>query len=303
MAVMVESPFLPRTVAITASVLLLASSLSASGAIVYTVPDEIYFQNFDSLPNTPQNTSLGNTVDGVGWVDDSATPAANQFSIPGWYLYHPGILPEGGVNGHQRVRIGAGSANTGAFWSYGVSGSTDRALGSVGSNTLAPSPGSQEIYIGLRITNETGVILDQITVSYNGEQWRDGGAATPVAQTMRFGWSTTALSISDPSLQFTDAPGLTFTSPVFTNTGSGAAVDGNTAGLVPMTALTISGVNWLPGTDLWLRWTDINDAGNDHGLAIDDLNFWASAIPEPTVAAMLGLGTLGLARRRRNRTD
>jgi hypothetical protein len=147
------------------------------------------------------------------------------------------------------------------------------------------------------------VILDQITVSYNGEQWRDGGAATPVAQTMRFGWSTTALSISDPSLQFTDAPGLTFTSPVFTNTGSGAAVDGNTAGLVPMTALTISGVNWLPGTDLWLRWTDINDAGNDHGLAIDEFSFWASAIPEPSVAGLVGLGTLGLARRRRSRFD
>src|SRR5215207_539177 len=166
------------------------------GAIVYTVPDEIYFQNFDSLPLSPENTSLGTTANAAGWIDDSAMPAVNQISIPGWYLYHPTdqSAQEGGVNGHQRFRVGPGTANTGSFWSFGASGSTDRALGDVGSTTLGAN--GSDIYIGLRITNGSGEILDQITVSYNGEQWRDGGAATPVPQSMTFGWSTSALSIN-----------------------------------------------------------------------------------------------------------
>jgi hypothetical protein len=126
---------------------------NALASIAYTTPEAIYFQNFDSLPITPQDASLGNTSAAVGWIDDTVTPAAGQFSIPGWYLYHPLVLAEGGVNGHQRVRIGAGGVNTGAFMSYGVSGSTERALGDLGSTTLAAN--GADIYIGLRLRNDT----------------------------------------------------------------------------------------------------------------------------------------------------
>ena len=51
----------------------------------------------------------------------------------------------------------------------------------------------------------------------------------------------------------------------------------------------MTGLNWQPGEDLWVRWADINDAGNDHGLAIDDVTFSAEAIPEPATITMAGL--------------
>ena len=35
---------------------------------------------------------------------------------------------------------------------------------------------------------------------------------------------------------------------------------------------TITGLTWAPGQTLVLRWTDVNDGGNDDGLAIDDLS-------------------------------
>ena len=281
--------------AVTASLTCL--SPQAHAVVSYNTIDSIYNQNFDSLPITPENVSLGDTISGVGWTDDNATPGANQYSILGWYLYHPLVLAEGGVNGHQRMRIGAGTSNVGAFMSFGLSGSTERALGSLASNTLAAV--GAEIYIGLRLTNNTGATLNSFTLSYNGEQWRDGGATTPNAQALNLSWSTTATAISDASSLFTIVPQLSFTSPVFTNTGGGAAVDGNGPGRLGISAFTVEGINWLPGTDLWLRWVDLSNTGNDHGLAVDDVSFSANTIPEPGVCAALILGLTTLASRRR----
>ncbi|ODU51419.1 hypothetical protein ABT09_03900 [bacterium SCN 57-13] len=60
---------------------------------------------------------------------------------------------------------------------------------------------------------------------------------------------------------------------------------------------------WTAGSSLWIKWTDLNDSGNDHALAIDDVTFTSRAnpVPEPASMAALGLGALGLIRRRRNK--
>ena len=281
-------------------------------AFSYTTPFATYSQNFDSLPNTPTDTNLQTTVTPPPrkWIDDTASPTVNQISIEGWYLYHPidqGAAGEGGTNQHQRMRIGAGGANTGAFMSYGAASSTDRALGSLASNTLENAASSQ--FIGLRLTNNTGSRLTSFTLSYFGEEWRDGGAATPNAQSLSFGYKLTP-SGAGPALQdsgFTAVSTLNFTSPVFANTGAGAAVNGNTVGRVGIGPITVSDIQWDSGTDLWLRWSDLNDAGNDHGLAVDDLNFTA-ATPEPMsfivlgvvalAAIVIGRGGLGLSTNR-----
>jgi hypothetical protein len=260
---------------------------TAEAQVSYGAVDSIYAQNFDSLPNTPENATLGSTT--AGWVDDTSSPGANQFSILGWYLLHPLTLTEGGASGNQRVRIGAGTANTGAFMSYGASGSTDRALGSLPSNALTPA--GSEVYFGLRLRNATGVTLESFTLSYTGEQWRDGGSATPAAQTLTFGWSTSATGLTNGI--FTAEANLSYNSPIFLNTGAGAAVNGNTTGAVSVVGYTVNGINWQPDTDLWLRWSDVNNAGNDHGLAIDDLQF-AATVPEPSTWALLALGAAAL---------
>jgi hypothetical protein len=275
--------------------LLLAPLFEAHAAIVYDSPGSVYFQDFDSLPNTPENTNI--QTGGLMWTDDTASPAAGQFSILGWYLYHPATLSEGGFSGHQRVRIGAGTTNTGAFWSFGMSGSTERALGGIASNILVPTVGD-EMYLGFRLTNQSGVTLDQFTLSYNGEQWRDGGSATPNAQSLTFMWSTTATAISDPSSSFSLVPTLDFTSPVFVNPTGGAAVNGDLEGRVAISAVTVTGINWLPGTDLWLRWADMNNSGNDHGLGIDDVSF-SAMVPEPGSFGMIGIVLVVFSQRRR----
>jgi hypothetical protein len=290
---------LSRALTITVA-LTLGFLLEARGSVSYSSVGSTYSQNFDSLPNAPENVNLQTYTTPSMWTDDNATPPSGQFSVLGWYLYHPTVQTEGGVNGHQRVRIGAGTANTGAFMSWGPSGNTDRALGDLGSNTLAPVGG--DIYLGLRLRNDTGVTLERFTLTYNGEQWRDGGAATPNAQTMAFMYSTTATAISDPNSAFTTVSALNFISPVFSNTGTGAAVDGNVAGRVNGITATVTGFSWAPGTDLWLRWDDISDVGNDHGLGIDDLAFVAQ-VPEPSAFALLALGGVSLLTVRRRQAN
>lgn len=275
----------------------------AYGAISYSTPGSTYSQDFNSLPvNTPSSASIEGTYTS-GWVDDSTTIAGTQVSLPGWYLWHP-LDPgaaENGSNSHQRLRFGTGNSSTGAFYGFATGGATDseKAFGSLASNTLAGAGAG--MYFGLRLNNNTGLTLNSVTITYDGEQWRDGGAATPVAQSLSFMYSTTATAMSDSDALFTTVPSLNFTSPVFANTGSGAAVNGNVAGLVAGITATITGITWAPGTDLWLRWEDINDTGNDHGLAIDNFNFSAIAVPEPSSIALAGFGAAALLISRRRK--
>jgi large repetitive protein len=282
----------------------LAGNLQAS--VLYS--GGTYAQSFDSLPNAPTDTSIETSAFTDGWQDDvnPVTSPQNDVSIPGWYLWHS-VSPasENGFNGNQRFRIGAGSGNTGAFMSFGSAASTERALGSVGSTTIANQPtgtppaNDTRVLIALRMTNNTGVPLTEFTLTYDGEQWRDGGnTAPPPPEVTEFAYSLDATAPQTGT--FTPVSGLNFTSPVNNNsTTTGVAVDGNVAGRVDNISATVTGINWLPGTDIWLRWNDPQRLGNDHGMAIDDVEF--VAVPEPTTIGLLSLGAVGLLGRRRTR--
>jgi hypothetical protein len=210
---------------------------AAHAAVVYSVPTSTYSQHFDTLPNTPENVSLGTSP--TGWTDDNAAPGAGNFSIVGWYLYHPTSQSEGGFNNHQRMRITSGTSNTGAFYSFGASGSTERALGSIGSSTIT-SGGAPCVY-GARFTNSTGVTLDSFTLDFTAEEWRDGGQTTTgsLAQSVTFGWKVGAANIQDTG--FNAVAGLGFTSPTFGAT-AGTALDGNlAANRVAVGPVTVTG--------------------------------------------------------------
>jgi hypothetical protein len=268
----------------------------APGAINYGSFGSTYAENFDGLPKDAPAAANIETVYTSGWQDDTTTVAGTRVSVPGWYLYHPLSPSENGFNDHQRLRFGPG-ANTGSFWAFGSSATvTDMALGSLGSATVAAD--GTPMFIALRVTNTTGVTLTSFTVTYDGEEWRDGQSAA--AESLTFDYSTTA-NASDwfTTGVFDAVPALNFTSPVFAGTAAaGTAVDGNTAGLTAGIKATVSGLSWAPGTDLWLRWSDNSLAGAaDDGLAIDNFNF--SAVPEPSGAALLGISALILTGRRR----
>ncbi len=197
---------------------------------------------------------------------------------------------------------GTGSSNAGAIYSFGATSATDRALGGVASGGAvfgSPAAGSVAAWIAVAFTNNTTDTLASITVGFDGEQWRDGGATIPTTQTMVLQWG---IGASFNTVTSWTSPGGTFdwSSPVAVNTSSGAAVDGNTTGLVSGRGGTISALSLNVGDTLWIRWAENNDLGNDHGLAIDNFQVTAvTAVPEPTTALLGAIGFLGLLRRSR----
>lgn len=202
-----------------------------------------YSQNFDSLANS----GTANT-----WMDNS--------TLIGWYA-SKSISP----NSVTAYRADDGSGNTGALYSFGASGSTERALGSVASGT----PGN--FAYGIRFTNDTGSVQSNITVSYTGEQWRNGGNTS--AQKLAFLYLVSSSPITNSDAvnmnSWTAFTGLDFTTP--TTGATAGALDGNNPVNEQVFTNMLLPVVVLPGQEIVLRWFDANDSGFDHGAAVDNL--------------------------------
>lgn len=254
-------------------VLLLVPSL-ARGALVYSTAGATLTQDFNSLPQSGSGNS---------WTNDS--------TLSGWSLFRQ---PAPGT-AITTFNAGIGSDNAGNFYSYGSAGTPgDRALGGLGSGGAyfgSPASGAIAGWMAVQITNNTGSLLDTFTVTYDGEQWRDGGNTTAQTMEVEFGFGNTFTGIGT----WTAIAALNFTSPIATATAS--ALDGNNAlnRLANITS-TLPGQTWADGQSLWLRWVERNDTGNDHGLAVDNFRFSATGaaavVPEPSSAMLLALGVL-----------
>ena len=237
-----------------AAMFTLVTVAQAQVSLTGTGPANQYTQNFDSLAASGTNNA---------WADNS--------TIGGWY------------STRTTYNAGTGSSNTGAMYSFGSAAvPADRALGGVASG------GTATFYWAVRLVNNSGVTLSSIDVSFNGEQWRDGGAATPAAQTMPFTYQVANAGIitgaNTPSTGWNAFNALDFASPTFTNTTTGTALDGNAAANRTAKSANVS-LSVAPNQEIWLRWTDNNDTGNDHGLAVDDLVVVANAsVVQPTLS-------------------
>jgi len=244
-------------------------SASAQAALSANSSSFSYSQSFDSLATTGTSNAWVNDLTLAGWSLFSGTSATPVHSY----------------------RADTGASNAGAFYSFGAANSTERALGSIGSASL------NDGYIALAVTNNSGAALQGFKLSFDGEQWRNGGNTTAQTMVFQYGFGSSFTTVAHWN---TPGAGFNFSSPVATATAG--AIDGNGAGLK-------SGLggeqtsNWAAGDTLWLRWVEKNDAGNDHAQAIDNLKFSviAAAVPEPKTYALLlaGLGVIAFVSRRR----
>ncbi|MBT9457316.1 MAG: PEP-CTERM sorting domain-containing protein [Burkholderiaceae bacterium] len=248
----------------------LAAAIPAHAAISVGSAAFTYSQSFDSLATSGAANA---------WVNDS--------TLAGWSLFNktPAAI--------TAYAAGDGSSNTGAFYSFGSSGTAERALGGTASGGAyfgSPAAGTLAGWIAVALTNDTGSALNSFTIGYNGEQWRNGGNTSAQTMVMEYGFGATFAGVG---AGWTPAgAGFNFTSTV--NTATAAAVNGNTAGLVGGLGGTVT-TNWANGATLWVRWIENNDAGFDHGLAIDDVRLSVTAVPEPESYALMLAGLAGLA--------
>lgn len=201
-----------------------------------------YNQSFDTLANTGTSASL---------------PA-------GW------LMSETGANANTTYTAGNGSGNSGDSYSFGTTGSSDRALGGLFSSNLNPT-------FGACFVNNTGAALDHFDIAYTGEQWRLGTAGR--SDRLDFQYSLDATSLTTGTWVNVDA--LDFSTPTTTAVG---AKDGNAAANRTAISATVSAINITSGSTFCIRWNDFNASGADDGLAIDDFSITTAGTPLPTLS-------------------
>lgn len=233
------------------SLLLLACATGYGSPVSYT--GGLYSQNFNGM-------GASGTTTPTGWFVGSGTGAA--------------------VTG-TTVVSNDGSSTASNHYNYGIAGVhpvTERALGSKND-----SGGQYDTEV--EFLNNTGLAITNFTISYIGEQWRDGGSGNQNSLIMQY--STNGLTWNNLGA------GFNFLSLV-DNPGSPTKLDGNAAanrtmGLGGYFALPTS---VAPGAILYLRFADADNVGKDDGLAVDDFRFSVRPIPEPAPVAMVVAGGL-----------
>lgn len=201
-----------------------------------------------------------------GWGQVSLTTIGSPYTQDFNTLVNTGtssVLPTGWslneVGGNATYAAGNGSDNTGNTYSFGATGTAERALGGLLSGSVTPS-------FGASFTNNTGSIITSIDLAYIGEQWRIG--ATGRVDRIDFQYSENATSLITGT--WTDVNTLDFTAP--TTTGTLGALNGNLAANRTAISSSITGLSIAIGATFWIRWTDLNASGSDDGLSVDDFS-------------------------------
>lgn len=109
----------------------------------------------------------------------------NDVTLLGWFLFRQ---PSTSPIAITTYAANNGSGATGTFVSNGTTGSSDRALGGLGSRGTyfgSPASGADAGWIALALTNLSGAAITSLTLSFHGEQWRNGGNTSPQTMVMQ----------------------------------------------------------------------------------------------------------------------
>lgn len=269
--------------------LVLAGS-PALGAMMFTGTPLL--ENFDSLPTSSSATFFPASVGTPTLVPGSSGWVGTRMSGTGTTMAYTAWL--------STTATGTGAV-VGAATS---SGDTERALGTL--TSAAHRPG-----IGVEIVNNASGPLVEVTISFMQENWRvpgsGGGSEVGVVNVVpaeygSTGSGITAATIFTATTGFTNEALLNLVSavPVVDNApnpgdhAAAAASDGNLTGNRVLRSATID-LSSSPigvGESLFLRFIDVDDLGADGISAIDDFNFSAIVVPEPSVIVLASLGLL-----------
>ncbi|MCI0539131.1 MAG: hypothetical protein L0Z50_28315 [Verrucomicrobiales bacterium] len=221
-----------------------------------------YYQSFNTT--SPVNTGLAKS-------GSTATTVPN-----GW------AFVETGSGANSTYSIGNGSSSTPDTYSFGSSGSNDRAFGAI-----RGSGGSGlQTTIGANFQNTSGTAINKLFTGYIGEMWRVGAKGR--LDQLDFQYSLDATSLTTGT--WIDVNSLDFESP--NNSGSVGARDGNDWHNRSIELGVISFLNIPKDASFWIRWKDKDANKDDDGLAIDD--FTIAAVPEAStvLGALASLAVL-----------
>jgi hypothetical protein len=208
-----------------------------------------YTQNFNTLASsgTP------------GWTNAVAP-------LPAWYAYAD-------TTASANYRTGTGSIAYSGIYSYGGVNDSDRSLGSLASDS------SGTLRFGVAFINTTGQTVTNLAINFTAEQWRVGTSAATNTLAFHYCITNGVLPLNDTA-EWRPVAALDTDSPLTTNT--------HAPGACYVSAELSAAITRYPvrsGEVLLLRWCDPDEAGGDHGLAIDDLAVgWAAGDLQDSVS-------------------
>lgn len=274
----------------TMAALVLAAAPTNAQISLTSGPGLTYSQDFNSL--------LRNTTAEV-WVNNSAAASANDaprlIGLSGWYVGSFGTTTT-----TPNIRAGTGSNTAGSFYSFGSTGAEDRALGTLPTDSSA----SASMRIGARFVNNTAEVINGFSFTYDGEQWRKAQLTTAVNNQFVVAYAIfgAGLGSLDSVTYSASLASATFNTPVDGGDNVGAALDGNdAANRVAGLGAAVTDLQLQPGEEIWLRWFDSNSSSADQGIGIDNFSISFTTVPEPSAAALVGLGLAVLLGRCRAR--
>jgi regulation of enolase protein 1 (concanavalin A-like superfamily) len=247
----------------------------------------VYTQDFDALPDpgaTSVNADNPVTINGISYFLANpyglASPVTTSGSggglgvpsLAGWYGSSISAAQFGATDGDQ---------TTGGNISFGLPGSSNRALG------LLATSSTKGTAFGVRFINGTATVLTRMNLQFIGEVWRQSN----LPKTLRFYYFVDlAGTNSFPAGATALIPTLNVSLPTVAADTGGVAVDGTS----PLNQTNLSVLNqvitnWPPGTALWLVWQMSDSTGKAQGLGIDNLSFSASGpLPVPVSVEISG---------------
>jgi len=249
-------------------------------AVSYSTSGSSYQQTFDSLPTSGAANTWANDSTLAGWSLFTATNGTVPTIAAGGWIVEHGCLLQLRYRHGERSRVRRHCVGWSVFRQPGQRCGCGYLAGQSPTPRAARSIPSRP--------------------SYDGEQWRN--AATPARRRWSLSMDSARRSMLSRPGTMQDRPSISFRQ---SSVQPPAALDGNaTADRSANLGGTITSAGWANNSTLWLRWIDNNDAGNDHGLSLDNFNFSAagSAVsPEPASMSLLILGAaVPMLRRRRH---
>lgn len=201
-------------------------------------------------------TETFNTLSATG-SNNSSSSVPSEFA----FVENPGNLTYSADNG---------SSSAADTYSYGATGSSDRAFGEITSSAVRSR-------IGACFVNNTNHAITSFLIGYTGEEWRlavNGGTG----DRLDFQYSTDATSVTAGT--YIDVDALDFTTP---STVTAGAKNGNSAAnrhvFAPLAITPFSPIQ--PEKVFYIRWepTLVAGANTNDGLAIDDFSIGVALAP------------------------
>ena len=210
-------------------------------------------------------------TDNLAYTDnfDAMTSTGTSFTA-GFSAYR--FAGTGTASAQLTPVVTDGSANSGSIYNVGTTFSSDRALGSL-------SSGSTIVRFGIGFTNNTGAVVQGISISAMEEQWRSG-SNNAVNEVITFEYSFNATSISDVGATWTPLTSLNLTE-ILTSSIAAAAVDGNNVSNQVNKSGIIPSISLANGNSFYIRWTDNDDLGSDGIYALDNFSITLSTSTLP----------------------